>query len=121
MPEHPSDRAPGPMYGGPFLTVHLDHRDTTRSVLAVDGALDIATAPLLVSTMSKVTAAGRKHLTVETGGLTFCDVAGARGLLASQQHLAAHGLTMDLANVPRALRRTLALTGLLTAFHLLPD
>ncbi|MFI0418566.1 STAS domain-containing protein [Spongiactinospora sp. 9N601] len=121
MTEHPSDHAPRRMYGGPFLTVRFDHRDTIRSVLAVDGELDVATAPLLVSAMSKVAAGGRRHLTVETGGLVFCDVAGARGLLAGQQRLTDHGLTMELANVPGAVRRTLDLTGLLDSFRLVPD
>jgi anti-anti-sigma factor len=101
------------------LSLRLVHR-LDRSTLTLVGELDTLSAPLLQPAVDTVLDTGRRHLTVDTAKLTFCDSSGLRALLQAQRSLTAAGGTMELTHVHNPLKRVLTVTGLARAFTTSP-
>ncbi|GLW11812.1 anti-sigma factor antagonist [Microtetraspora sp. NBRC 13810] len=97
------------------LSVHTTHHPA-HSVLALDGELDTATAPLLEPAVKTVLSSGRRHLVVDTADLDFCDSSGLWALLQAQRAVKAAGGTMEITHVHGPLRRVLDVTKLSRAF-----
>jgi anti-sigma B factor antagonist len=102
------------------LSVHMTHH-LTRSVLALEGELDIASAAILQPAVDMVITSGRRHLVLETAGITFSDSYGLWALLQAQRSITAAGGTMELIHVHGALQRVLDLTDLAGAFTITPN
>jgi anti-anti-sigma factor len=97
------------------LVHQLDH-----STLTLVGELDTLSAPLVQPAVDTVLDTGRRHLTVDTAKLTFCDSSGLRALLRAQDSLTLAGATMELTHVHNPLKRILTVTGLARAFTTSP-
>ncbi|MET8852787.1 STAS domain-containing protein [Amycolatopsis sp. NPDC004625] len=94
---------------------------TTRTtaagaVVAVEGELDVATAPHLRAAADALTLTPGQQLVVDLGGVTFCDSSGISALIASRNVAEEAGAGVALAAVPARLSRTFALIGLADFF-----
>ncbi|MDF5754386.1 STAS domain-containing protein [Spongiactinospora sp. TRM90649] len=100
------------------LSVRVRHHDSARSVLYLDGELDLASVSRLSSAVDAAVAGPGRHITLDALGVTFCDAAGLRGLLVAQRRLTEVGRTMDVAHIHGVLGRMLDLTDLRQAFQI---
>jgi anti-anti-sigma factor len=82
------------------------------TVARLHGDLDIVTAPALRESLRGILGPGMRLLTVDLSGVGFCDVAGLAMLIGTQRHARAHGIMVQLANLPRHVARLLRSTGL---------
>ncbi|MEV4325706.1 STAS domain-containing protein [Microbispora rosea] len=83
-----------------------------HAVLALDGELDVATAPHLDDAFVREYEAGYRKVILDVGALRFCDSYGLRMLLRLQDRCVADGGRMVLADTRGMLARVLNLTGL---------
>jgi anti-sigma B factor antagonist len=96
---------PGP---DPGLTVdHTRSTETGRTAVHVGGELDMATAPLLLTEITALAAAGHLHVDFRLHRLTFCDGSGFSALLDGRRQLARRGGSVLLHDPCRSLRRIL--------------
>jgi anti-sigma B factor antagonist len=79
-------------------------------VAALDGELDLATAPGLAGRLDPLAAAGR-HLILDLAALRFCDCTGLSLFLRLQRQAAAAGGALHVLAPPPRFRQLLALTG----------
>ena len=84
-------------------------RSDDRLTLALDGRLDITTAPVLARELALE---GVRHLVLDFDRCPYISSAGLRELLRAQKQLTAAGGTMLLTNVPREVQEVLDMTGL---------
>ena len=84
------------------LTVSI----TENGRIAVTGALDLACAGQLYSTVERLRAEADRPVVIDLSGVTFCDSTGLSSLIW------AHHQNAVLANPSRRLDRLLAITGL---------
>jgi anti-anti-sigma factor len=82
-----------------------------RRRLRLHGELDLATVPLLASTLDQQ-AVGCTELEVDLSDVTFCDLIGLTALEQAQQRLFARGCSMTVKGIHGQLRRLLDLDGL---------
>jgi ABC-type transporter Mla MlaB component len=81
---------------GPELTIVAGPSDASgRDVFWLSGELDLATAPVLASSLDRV-ASGRTEVVLHLGGLEFCDVIGLTALETAQRRLAGRGCALRL-------------------------
>ena len=102
------------------LSVHMTHH-LTHSVLALEGELDIASVASLQPAVDTVINSGRRHLVLDTAGITFSDSYGLWALLQAQRSITAVDGAMELIHVHGALQRVLDLTDLAGAFTIKPN
>ncbi|RVX41974.1 anti-anti-sigma factor [Nonomuraea polychroma] len=98
------------------MTHHADH-----SVVALDGELDLCSAPCLLSAVAEALAAEQRPLTIDMAGLTFCDSHGLDALREAQREITSAGSALELTHVHGRVRRVLDITGLTSAFTITPD
>jgi anti-sigma B factor antagonist len=79
-------------------------------VTALDGELDLATAPSLAYQLDPLAAAGR-HLILDLAALRFCDCIGLNLFLRLQRQAAAAGGALHVLAPPPRFRQLVALTG----------
>jgi anti-sigma B factor antagonist len=89
--------------------------------MAVDGALDIATAPQLRSYLDEVLGWRTEQLIADFSELTFIDAAGLGALIAIRVRAEKQHVKLHLAGVPAHMLRLLKVSRLETSFTLLPD
>lgn len=92
----------------------------TGPVVAVEGELDVATAPRLRAGVAAVTLERGQLLVVDLAGVTFCDSSGISALIAARNVAEAAGAGVALVAVPARLSRTFALIGLADFFPTYP-
>jgi anti-sigma B factor antagonist len=83
-----------------------------HAVFALNGELDMATAPYLDDVFTREYEAGHRKVILDVGSLTFCDSYGLRTMLRLQDRCAADGGRLVLAQSRGMLARVLNLTGL---------
>jgi anti-sigma B factor antagonist len=89
------------------------------AVLALEGELDLAAAPLL---RARIEEAGTgRGLVIDFRRVTFVDSAVLKELLRARGELAANGVRLMLAGVPMPVRRLLDLTRTSELFEDAPD
>ncbi|WEV28606.1 STAS domain-containing protein [Streptomyces sp. 71268] len=84
----------------------------TGPVLRVFGELDYHSASQLRERVTAAALRPGQRLTLDLGGLEFCDSSGINALIAAYQHASAMRATIALASVPAPTLRILRLTGL---------
>ncbi len=81
------------------------------AIVAVDGELDVDTAPVLGGHLEPLADAGC-HLILDLAGVRFCDCAGLNLFLRLQQRTCAAGGSLHLAAPIASVRRLITLTRL---------
>ena len=81
-------------------------------VIAVDGELDLESAPRLSEWITAALDAGEARVVVDLSGLSFVDSSGLRALHVSQRAAVQAGVPMVLRGVSRRTFDLLCLTGL---------
>lgn len=84
---------------------------TAGTVLELAGTLDYDSVPAVRSLLPTLTLHRGQRLTIDLGGITFCDSSGLNVLVAASQHARDHGADTALAAVPPKLAPILRRTG----------
>ncbi len=87
----------------------VDHGD---AVVAVNGELDMSTAPQLSRSLAGVLDHHPQRLTLELGGLEFIDSTGLTLLVRTSKQLKQHDGSLQLAHPTPPVRRVLEIVGL---------
>ncbi|SOB88606.1 STAS domain-containing protein [Streptomyces sp. 1331.2] len=90
-----------------FRTRTVVSQDTAS--LSLEGELDIATAPLLLTAVGRSVRDHPQHLDLDVAALGFCDAAGVRALLQARRVCRAHGTEFRLTGVRPRFHRILAM------------
>ncbi len=105
---------------GPLGPLLVDvHWQGACAMVAVQGELDLATAPLLISCLTGVVSQRPRQLTLDLARLVFIDCAGLTPIVRARRLLPADR-PLILRSPPAAARRLLLLTGLDRAFPVEP-
>lgn len=120
-----SRRHPAPWFAAPAHTRCEDERaieidlaieiltEEERTILRVEGELDLFTAPRLREAVVEATDGGAKHVVVDLEGVTFIDSSGLGVLVACLKRLRERdGSFAVVAGEGSSLHKLLALTGL---------
>ncbi|CAL9358461.1 STAS domain-containing protein [Streptomyces pilosus] len=91
---------------------------STGIALEVAGDLDYTSAPQLRQAAHTTVLSSGRRLTMDLGGLEFCDSSGITALIAVRNHAVSAGAEVLLVAVPAHLRRLLDLTGLDQVFDM---
>ena len=87
------------------------------TVLALDGELDLATAPILrESAVSELERPECQTLVLDLTRLTFLDSTGLGCWIDLRNHAERHGKSLEFGSVPRVVRRTVTIAGLAEFF-----
>ncbi|HEY7173508.1 MAG TPA: STAS domain-containing protein [Micromonosporaceae bacterium] len=97
----------------PLKIVQTDHAGSP--VLAVDGDLDLVTAPLLADAAIALADSGQHDIVIDATALQFCDSSGLTAFVRIANHLAPDGRLAVVAPQPIVLR-VLDVSGLTEAF-----
>jgi anti-anti-sigma factor len=89
---------------------------TGQVVVAVNGEIDIATAPDLDAVLNAVIDRGYRRVALDLSQLAFLDAQGLRVLLRAHERLAPDG-QLTLSSAPSSLRRLIEITGLSRTLH----
>ncbi|MBO4269589.1 STAS domain-containing protein [Microbispora triticiradicis] len=89
---------------------------SARTILTLDGELDILSSVRLTDAVDAALYGGRQHLLVDAARLTFCDSSGLWALLNAKRTVTAMGGSLELVNVHGILQRVLDITGATRAF-----
>lgn len=104
-----TDAQPGPPgfppQEGPAVQVRIE------ATVVVAGELDLATRDTVTEAVGRVAGPG-VTVTVDLAGIWFCDLAGARALLACEAQATAAGADFAVAHLPAEVRRVLDLARL---------
>jgi anti-anti-sigma factor len=74
-------------------------------MVVLDGALDVASAPLLERTLADLCRGGAKDIVVEMGGVEFIDSSGMNAILRARIVCKEHDCGLSLTPARRAVRR----------------
>jgi len=85
-------------------------------VVSVTGELDIATAQQAYTYLSGVLDHGRAPVSVDLGGVTFCDASGLGALARVANHARENGRQLKLTSARPSLLKIMQITGLDAAF-----
>jgi anti-sigma B factor antagonist len=97
------------------LVITREHR-IDAMVLALDGELDLASAPLLERELLDAESSSPGRIVVDLGSLQFVDSTGLHVLLRARQRARENDRQLLLRRGPRAVRRVFEITGTLDAF-----
>lgn len=95
---------------GPLFVVRVMRGDGWCR-LALEGELDLATAPCLHLELKRAEQRGALLLLVDLRGLSFMDLTGMRVLIAAQERARDIGVELAALDPPPAVRRLLTLAG----------
>jgi anti-sigma B factor antagonist len=85
-------------------------------VIAVNGDLDLATAPELVGLGTSLIEAGATDVIVDAQGLAFCDSSGLSAFVQIANRLGTDSGRLAIARPNPMVRRVLEMSGLIDAF-----
>jgi anti-sigma B factor antagonist len=100
-----------------YAVVERDAGRGTR-VLQLSGEFDLIAAPAL---RERLHDGGFTGLVLDLTEVTFVDPSALKELLRAREEMAARGVRIALAGVPRSVERLLALTGTTELFEAAPD
>jgi anti-anti-sigma factor len=93
------------------IAIRIDTGDAAV-VIAVDGELDISTAPELRDALSGLIDAGHRRVVLDLGGLAFCDSAGIGVFVRLAKRLTELDGVLALARPTPIVRTVLDVTGM---------
>lgn len=96
--------------GGPMLEIRHDSRGDGRVVVALQGQVDLATAPQLAQAVAGATKQG-DAVVVDLTDVDFLDSAGVRALVESAQAAASAGVAVTVTGASGWVARVLEITG----------
>ena len=111
MPSTPPGAAESPSTAAGLFVDVDSNVSLPRRRLRLRGELDLASVPLLTSTLDEQ-AAGCARLELDVSDLHFCDLVGLTALEQAQQRLRRRGCRLTLHGIPGQLRRLLDVDGL---------
>lgn len=94
------------------LRIDLSSSGTTTTV-AVEGELDVHTAPSLAEAIAGALGGGVTALIIDASGLRFCDSSGIQVLVQARERAGEAGTTLTVTGVHGSVEKVLAVTGLL--------
>ena len=94
---------------------------TARTVVRLDGALDVAAAPALRERLIGLLHPGTSLLVLDLSRVSSCDSAGLALLIGAQRRAGVLGIVMRLAAPSVPVARLLRLTGLDRSLTICPD
>ena len=99
----------------------IDHRelDERTAVVAVEGDLDLASAPMLKRVLVERLNAGSTRLVIDLSRVRFIDST-ALGVLVGVHRKLGAGERLALAGAPTAVRRVIEVSGLAATFQIFP-
>jgi anti-sigma B factor antagonist len=97
------------------------HRAEGRSVVAVSGELDLATAPELRERLGLLSAEGEKQVTLDLTDLDFIDSTGLSVFVMAFNRAQAGGGSMIIRNPTLPVMRIFEITGLTSIFTIAHD
>src|SRR5215468_29655 len=97
----------------PLKIVRADHDG--RRVLAIDGELDLVTAPLLADAATALADEGEQNIVTDAHELSFCDSSGLTAFVRIANRLEPRG-RLAIAGPQPIVRRVLDVSGLVEAF-----
>lgn len=92
-------------------------REHDRVRLVLEGELDLATAPALEQTISKLREASVERLTIDLSELSFVDSTGLHLILSVACAEQSDAFPVDLVPGPPAVQRVFELTGVIDKLH----
>lgn len=94
-------------------TLHLtvQHPHPGLAVVALIGAVDVQTAPILRSRALEIIQQGHPDVALDLAQVDFCDSAGLSAIIGIWHAAREAGGSLSLANVPDRLMRMLSITG----------
>jgi anti-sigma B factor antagonist len=92
-----------------------------RTVVRVDGELDIGTSDTLLGALSAVLLSSERDIWIDLGGTTFIDSSGLHVLLDTRRELDRDHRRLAVVCPPGPVRRTFELCGLDAAIEIFPD
>ena len=87
-------------------------------IVAVEGELDIATAPRLEAALIDVERNGTREIVLDLANVQFMDSSGLRSLLSARRRAESAGRALRLVNVPPDVRRVFDVTGVRRIFDI---
>lgn len=102
----------------PFVVISLEH-DARTSVVAVEGELDLSSAPRLKWTLLDALDAGRSRLVVDLSGVSFMDSTGLGVLIGVNKRLE-QGSELVIVCPPGVVRQVFEFSGTEGAFSIFP-
>jgi anti-sigma B factor antagonist len=102
------------------LVVRVCRSDSAKCTVAVEGELDLATAPKLRSRLVEALGAGFRELTLDLSRVDHMDSTGLAVLIGLRERLKGEG-RLVVAGAPPSVLRVLDLTGLASKFELAPQ
>jgi anti-sigma B factor antagonist len=94
-----------------MLEIRHDSRGDGQVVIALQGQVDLATAPQLADAVAGATRQGAETVVVDLTDVDFLDSAGVRALVESAQAAAATGVTVSVTGASGWVARVLEITG----------
>jgi anti-sigma B factor antagonist len=79
--------------------------DSTGATVAVEGDLDLASAPLLMDRAARVLDPGGGELTIDLAGVAFCDSSGITALIKLRQRCDERGWRLRMINLQPPVQR----------------
>lgn len=106
----------------PSSTVHVvSHAVGRRTVLTVDGEVDIGTVATLAAAIDRVVDDGAAELWLDLSMTTFMDSAGVHLLMATRQRLAELNRELAVVAPTAGVRRLLEMVGVSELLAVYPD
>jgi anti-sigma B factor antagonist len=97
--------------GGRMLEIRHDSREDGRVVVALQGQVDLATAPQLAQAVAGAAKQGSGAVVVDLTDVDFLDSAGVRALVESAQAAATAGVAVTVTGASGWVARVLEITG----------
>jgi anti-sigma B factor antagonist len=94
-----------------MLEIRHDSRSDGRVVVALQGQVDLATAPQLAQAVAGATKQGSDAVVVDLTDVDFLDSAGVRALVESAQAAATAGVAVTVTGASGWVARVLEITG----------
>lgn len=95
--------------------------DDNRHVVAVEGEIDLFTAPELKAALSDALESGRTRIVVDLTGTTFLDSTALGVLIGAVKRLRSRDGALTIVNTDPNIAKTFEITGLDQIFVIRPD
>lgn len=102
------------------LTVNSRELDG-RTVVAVEGEIDVYTAPVLREHLNDLVGEGKHHLLIDMSGVDFLDSTGLGVLVGSLKRIRSQDGTLQLVCDQEKILKVFRITGLTKVFPIFPS